>query len=486
MRTRAATVIAVASALCTAFGASASIPGAALGHARGAGNRAGAAALSEAQAEALGEKAYIYGIPLMEFLRQARQQTSVTVPNSHSDAPLNQLGSARFLATANNQVIVQPNNDTLYTMGHLDLTHTALVLHVPMVPHHRYYSFEFIDPYTNVFHYIGTRTTGDGAGNFLLTGPKFRGHVPAGLKRIRSQYEHVWLVGRTLAGGPSDLPAVHKVQDHYKLIPLADFVKHGLRWNPPRPNQIITTHTAFTEPKGVAFFDQLGTALAQNPPPKRDDPILRELRQVGVGVGLHPSQEHLSADVLAGLAAAADNGYNDVFTLRTGIAAASVAKHNGWFVPPFINGAFGTNYDYRAVVALFGIAANRPQEALYIIGVTSAGSGFLNGAHDYLLHFPAGQLPPARFFWSLTMYDQSFFLVPNSINRYALGSHTAGLKRNPDGSLDIYIQHSPPPGHESNWLPAPTGQFEVTLRLYGPKSVALQQRYVYPAIQQTS
>jgi hypothetical protein len=452
----------------------------------GSRHAAQAGAMTQAAAEELGQQAYKYGIPLMEFVRQARQQTSVTVPNAHSDAPLNQLGSARNLATASNQVIVQPNNDTLYTMGHLDLTRGALVLHVPAIGGHRYYSFEFIDPYTNVFHYVGTRTTGDGAGNYLITGPHFNGRVPRGVKRVRSAYERMWLVGRTLVTGPSDLPAVHRVQNGYRLIPLADYSAQGLGWKPPRPHKVISQHTAFKEPLGVAFFDQLGTALAENPPPKRDAPLLRMLAQVGVGVGRHPSHENLSAAVLAGLTAAADNGYNNVFTLRTQIATKSVLAHGGWFVPPFINGAFGTDYDYRAVVALFGIAANRPQEALYIVAATDRTFKYLNGAHDYALHFPAGQLPPARYFWSLTMYDQGFFLVPNSIHRYALGSHTTGLKRNPDGSLDIYIQHTPPAGHEANWLPAPAGQFEVTLRLYGPKPVALKQRYVYPPIAQTN
>jgi hypothetical protein len=454
------------------------VPGASYartGRTEGTGRTAGAG-LTEPAAQTLGTEAYEYGIPLMEFVRQARQQTSVTVPNSLSDAPLNQLGSARHLATAKNQVIVQPNNDTLYTMGHLDLSKTALILHVPKMPNHRYYSFEFLDPYTNVFHYIGTRTTGDGAGTY-----------PAGVRRIHSSYEHVWLVGRTLVYGASDLPAVYKIQDGYKLIPLAGYLKRGLSWKAPRPAKIITKHTPAKEPTGVAFFDQLGTALAQNPPPKRDAPILSKLRQIGVGVGLHPSKEHLSGPVLAGLNAAADGGPTSVFTLRTQIAAASIGKHNGWFVPPFINGAFGTNYGYRAVVALYGIAANKPQEALYIVGAESVGHGLLNGAHDYVIHFPAGQLPPARYFWSLTMYDQNFFLVQNPINRYALGSHSKGLKRNADGSLDIYVQRTAPAGHQSNWLPAPaTGNFEVTLRMYGPKPVALQQRYVYPPIEQTS
>ncbi len=441
--------------------------------------------LTEAAAVQLGTAAYNYGIPLMEFLRQARQQTSVTVPNAQSDAPLNQLGSARQLATPRNQVIVQPNNDTLYTMGHLDLSAGPLVLHVPAVSHHRYYSFEFLDPYTNVFHYVGTRTTGDGAGNFLITGPRFSGPVAKGLKRIRSAYQRVWLAGRTLVYGPGDLAAAHRIQNGYRLIPLARYLAHGLAWHPPRPSRIVTRHRSVHEPRGITYFDQLGTALAQNPPPRRDAPILRRLRAVGIGPGLHPSQEHLSAPVLAGLIAAADAGPGQVFKLRTAIAQQAVIAHHGWFVPPLINGAFGTNYTYRAVVALYGLAANRPQEALYIIGVTDPGFGFLNGAHDYVIHFAPGQLPPARYFWSLTMYDQKFFLVPNSIHRYELASHTAGLRRNPDGSLDIYVQHAVPAGHESNWLPAPTGQFEVTLRLYGPQAAALQGVYVYPPITPT-
>ncbi len=438
--------------------------------------------ISEAAAEQLGTKAYNYGIPLMEFLRQARRQTSVTVPNAQSDAPLNQLGNSRQLDTVANQVIVQPNNDTLYTMGHLDLGAGPLVLHVPAVPRHRYYSFQFLDPYTNVFRYVGTRTTGDGAGNFLITGPRFRGRVPAGLRRIRSVYRRVWLVGRTLVYGPGDLPAVHRIQDGYKLLPLTQYLKHGLGWQPPRPRRIITRPRAVSEPRGVAFFDQLGTALAENPPPRRDAPLLRQLRIVGIGPGLHPSQEHLSPPVLAGLIAAGNGGPSQVFKLRTAVAQQSVVTHGGWFVPPLINGAFGINYAYRAVVALFGLAANRPEEALYVIGVTDSGYHFLTGAHDYVIHFPAGQLPPARYFWSLTMYNQKFLLVANSIHRYELASHTAGLARNPDGSLDIYVQSAPPAGHESNWLPAPPGQFEVTLRLYGPQPPALQGRYVYPPI----
>jgi hypothetical protein len=229
-----------------------------------------------------------------------------------------------------------------------------------------------------------------------------------------------------------------------------------------------------------------GRPWPRTPPPARDAPILRTLRRIGVGPGLHPSSEHLGTTVLAALRAAGNSGYQHVFTIRTSIAAQSVLAHDGWFVPPFINGAFGTDYAYRAVVALFGIAANRPQEALYIVGVTDPSHQYLNGSHDYVIHFAPGQLPPARFFWSLTMYDENFFLVSNPIDRYALGSDTPGLTRNPDGSLDIYVQRTAPAGHRSNWLPSPAGRFETTMRLYGPRANALSDRYVYPPITPTN
>ena len=441
---------------------------------------------AQLQAQQVGTDAYVYGISLMEFLRQQRTQTSVTVPNSLSDAPLNQVGNARNLANAAHQVFVQPNNDTLYTMGHLDLSHGPRVLHVPAVPGHRYYSFEFLDPYTNVFHYVGTRTTGDGMGNYAIVGPRFHGKLPAHVHRIASAYEHVWLVGRTLVNGPSDLPAVHKVQNGYRLIPLAQFKRVGLRWHPPHPKRTITTHTTATVPTGIAFFDALGTALAQNPPPSRDASVLHELATVGIGPGRHPSTENLPAATLAGLQDAAAGGPAKIAALRVGLVVGSSRTNNGWYVIPPDIGAFGTDYSVRAVVAVYGLAGNRPAEAMYPVGVFDGAGALLDGAHRYVVHFAAGHLPPARYFWSLTMYDQNFYLVPNSINRYEISNRTPGLRRNADGSLDVYVQSTPPAGHRSNWLPSPAaGQFEITMRMYGPRQSALHGTYRYPPITET-
>jgi hypothetical protein len=453
------------------------------GFAAGPASAGSTPSAAQIQAQRVGTDAYVYGISLMEFVRQARQQTSVTVPNSFSDAPLNQFGNARNLNNAQHQVFVQPNNDTLYTMGHLDLGAGPIVLHVPNVSGGRYYSIQLLDPYTNDFAYVGTRATGDRAGNYVVTGPGFHGRLPPGVKRIRSDYRRVWLVGRTLVNGPSDLPAVHKVQNGYKLIPLKDYERFGLSWTPPRPRKIITTHTNPVVPTGIAYFNALGDALAQNPPPARDAALLRELATVGIGPGKRPSHENLSPDVIAGLTAAANGGTKAIAGIRAGFAAKAIATHHGWYVAAPDIGAYGVDYNLRAVVAIYGLGANRPIEAMYPVGAADTTGTLLDGSHRYVLHFNAGKLPPARYFWSLTMYNQAFYLIANPINRYAIGNRTAGVKYNPDGSLDVYLQATPPPGHQSNWLPSPaSGEFEVTLRLYGPRQSALNDTYQYPSI----
>jgi hypothetical protein len=449
----------------------------------GSAAAASPASLSESQTQKIGSDAYVYGTSLMEFLRQRATQTSVTVPNALSDAPVNQFGNQRNLASAAHQVFVAPNNDTLYSMAHLDLSKDPLVLHVPKVAHHRYYVMEFIDPYTNDFHYVGTRTTGNGAHDFVIVGPHFHGQLPAGLRVIRSSYDRIWICGRTLVYGPSDLSAVHKIQDGYKLIPLRAYKRVGLNYTPPRPKRLITTHTAASVPAGLRFFDALGTAMAQNPPPARDAAVLRELKTVGIGPGLHPSTEHLPPQMLAGLRAAAANGPASIFALRSQFVLNSAPKHHGWYVAPPDIGNFGTDYNLRAVVAVYGIAANVPAEALYPVGSFDNTGQLLNGAHRYVIHIPAGNLPPVHAYWSFTAYNQNLYLVSNPIHRYSINQFTPGVTHNKDGSLDIYVQSTAPAGHRSNWLPSPSsGQFEVILRMYWPNSGVIKGSYTYPQI----
>jgi hypothetical protein len=276
---------------------------------------------------------------------------------------------------------------------------------------------------------------------------------------------------------------VHSIQNGYKLIPLKSFEHSGLRYTAPKPKQIITTPTVATVPTGLAFLDDLGTAVAHNPPPARDAAILAELTTAGIGPGLHPSAEHLPAATIAGLQAGVAAGPAKVLSDRIGFVLTSAPKHHGWYVAPFDIGSFGTDYALRAVISVYGIAANIPAEAMYPVGALDNPGKPLTGTDDYIIHFTRGQLPPAKYFWSLTVYNTNTNLIANSINRYSLGSTSTGLEHNADGSLDIYLQSAPPTGHRSNWIPTPpSGPWEVIMRTYGPKRAALDDAYQYPAI----
>jgi hypothetical protein len=443
------------------------------------------ASLTEAQAQKVGTDAYVYGIALMEFLRQTQLDTSVTVPNEWGNAPVNQVGNQRILTTPANQnkEIVGPSNSTLYSNAHLDLSNGPMVLHVPAVPAHRYYAWEFMDPYTNVFHYVGTRSTGNGAGNYVVVGPHFKGRLPAGIPVVRSGYDHVWLFGRTLVYGKRDLPEAHKIQDGYKVVPLRAFERVGLAYEPPKPRRVLTTPRIPKIPSGVAFYDALGSALADNPPPARDHAILAEMATAGVGPGLHPSAENLSSSTLAGLTAAADNGPAKVLSIRLATATAGAKKRNGWFQLLPDTGNWGTNYSYRAMIAVYAICANLPVEATYAAGVADQTSAVLEGPRSYRIHFTRAEIPPVKYFWSLTIYDTNTELIANPYDHYSIGSNK-GVEYNKDGSLDVYVQPTPPPGHERNWLVSPSsGQFLIAMRLYGPKQSVLDGSFRYPTIQ---
>jgi hypothetical protein len=140
---------------------------------------------------------------------------------------------------------------------------------------------------------------------------------------------------------------------------------------------------------------------------------------------------------------------------------------NGWGFSTN-TGLYGTDYLMRAFVTAIGLGANRPQDAVYPTSQKDAEDKAYDGASKYVIHFDKGRLPPAKGFWSITMYDSSYFFVANPINRYSISARQ-NLKSNPDGSVDLYIQkETPGAGKESNWLPAPAGKFQLMMRLYWP------------------
>lgn len=431
-----------------------------------------------AAAVALGREAYRYGLPLLEVLRVRREQTGVTVPDRQGNAPVNAFSHAAGFARPSDRTVVAPNVDTLYSIAHLDLRRGAVVLRHPAMGR-RYFSFQLLDPYTNVVGYAGSRTTGRGAGRFAIVQRGRRVRVPRGTRPIRVPARRIWVIGRTLVRGAGDLAAARRTMARYRLT------VHDARGRPvarQAPARVVRRPVVAPRPEGEAFLDALGRALAANPPPRRDRPLLARLAAVGVGPGLRPSQAGLAPHVLEGLidgvrAEAAELPP----TARADVLRAALAS-GGWYTPPPAIGAYGTDYALRARVALVGLGANTPEEAMYPIALADGAGALLDGAQRYRLTFRRGRTPPVRAFWSLTIYDREGYLIAGN-ERHAIGDTHPGLRRRGDGSIVVAIQRERPAEADVVWLRAPAGGFRLNLRLYVPRRSALSGAWRPPPVE---
>jgi hypothetical protein len=404
------------------------------------------------KAFAAGVAAYVYGL------------APVAVHETTQRFPENQLISIAALTNPTVRTVVLPNVDTTYTVGRLQLSGGPRVLDVPGTAG-RYYVIQLLDAYSNTFAYVGRRTTGTKAGSYAVVPPGYKGALPAGVKRIQSPTNLVWVLGRTLVRDEADMPAVSALMGRYRFTAL-DAWTQGQRQSPlVLPS--FPTLPPVTLPTGAAFFATLDEVLASNPPPKRDACAIRAFARAG-GPSLGPAIRAAKRIV-----AKAENKANRYRAKR----------NNGWLLPgPYI-GAYGRNYLGRAVIATAALGANTRPETVYPLAVDDVDGRKLTGRHRYRIRFPRGQLPPANAFWSLTLYGNDRYLVENPIDRYAIGDRTKGLRRGKDGSLTIYVQHNRPSGAAAaNWLPAPAGEFRLALRIYEPRRSVLNGRWLPPPV----
>ena len=220
---------------------------------------------------------------------------------------------------------------------------------------------------------------------------------------------------------------------------------------------------------GAAYFKLFADLLKTNPPTAEDAPMVAKLAKIGIVPGQDFDTGKLDPAIVKGIAGAPKPAQDLIMGwMKAGIAAGDMKLENGWIFTTK-TGLYGTSYLQRALVTAIGLGANRPQDAVY---PTSEGPDVVkkySGEKKYVMRFEKGQLPPVDGFWSLTMYDKDYFFVDNVLNRSNVSQRNA-LKANPDGSIDLYVQHeSPGKDKESNWLPAPKDQFILMLRMYWPK-----------------
>jgi hypothetical protein len=412
----------------------------------------------------LATDAYIFGYPLVTMEMTRRVITNVAAPVG-TRGPMGQIIKLREYPNASFKDVTAPNADTLYTTAFFDVGKEPWVFSIPDM-NGRYALLPMLDGWTTVFQVPGKRTTGTGAQTYALTGPGWKGTLPAGVKEYKSPTNIVWLLGRIYCTGtPEDYAEVHKLQDEFKLVPLSSY---GKSYTPPAGtvDPSIDMKTAVREQvnrmDAVAYFTLLCKLMKDNPPAAADAPQLAKF----AGIGIVPGQDFDATKLKADFVKRVPEVGFDRIMLQFKINK-DVKEENGWGYTTK-TGIYGTDYLMRALITAIGLGANRPQDAVYPTSMKDGEGRKYNGENKYVMHFPEGQVPPAQGFWSLTMYDASYFFVNNPINRYSISARQ-NLKSNPDGSTDLYIQKDTPGADkEANWLPAPSGDFVLMLRLYWP------------------
>jgi hypothetical protein len=435
----------------------------------------------------IAREAYLYAYPIVTMDASMRQSTNV--PDAVSiplRAPVNQFAHARTYPRAEDRDVVRYNFDTLYSMAWLDLAREPIVLSVPDTGG-RYYMLPMLDMWTDVFAVVGTRTTGNGAGDFAIVSPTWAGKLPDHVQKIIAPTSIVWILGRTQTDGPADYDSVHKVQDGYRLTPLSQW---GRPYTPPNGLSVDPSVDTKTPPffqvnksTGVAVLTRLASLLDQNPPHGNDYPILFRMRRLGFEVG-RPFDPSKDPGLAASINEAAQVSLKDIE--RAGKSGDGLIKVNGWQYALQTVGTYGTSYKQRAFATFIGLGVNLPEDAIYPASFVDGEGKPYDGASRYVIHFNRGELPPAEAFWSIALYDKDGYQVANSINRFAIGDHFSDRKLsfNSDGSLDIYIQaESPGSAKESNWLPAPAGEFNLALRIYSPKPEMREGRWAPPPVE---
>jgi hypothetical protein len=429
---------------------------------------AGLPAPSIEETQRIAQQAYIYGFPMIAAYK-AMYQFNVDRASPQFKAGFNQVWNDAKTFTPEDTAIPTPNADTPYSMIQADLRAEPLVFCVPEVEKGRYFSAQLADLYSFNYGYVGSRTTGNGAGCYLVAGPNWKGDKPKGISKVfRSETQFSLIIFRAQLFNAADIDNVKKVQAGFRAEPLSSFLKQPA---PPAAPSIDFPPFLGQDPFTSDFATTLHFLLQFAPVVPEEAELRAKFASIGIGPGKSFHFKDLSPEHKAAVALAIKQGGEAIEKRRNQIGK----NINGWIV----GAAFGDraffkgDYELRAAAALAGIYGNDAAEAMYPFAKTDSSGDALDGSkHRYTLTFAKDQLPPVNSFWSVTMYDgKTQLLINNPINRYLINSPMLPqLKKNADGSLTLYIQmDSPGEGKEANWLPAPDGPIYMVMRLYWPK-----------------
>ena len=446
----------------------------------GEGSTSGAVTdtLTPATARAIAREAFVYAYPMVDGYR-IQHAYFVAKDNTEFKAPYNVLYNTARVYSPADKAVQTPNSDTPYSFAGLDMRGEPLVLTIPAMEKGRYFSVQLVDYYTHNFDYLGSRTTGNGGGNYLLAGPDWQGETPKGItKVIRCETRLALAIIRTQLFNAADLENVKKIQAQYKLQPLSAFLGQ------PTPSAVPAI--AFMEPltpeaikSSLAVFSNLNFALQFCPTHPSEKELMERFAKIGIAPGSEFDTTGMAPAIMEALHQGIADAWMEFAAFKKKIDAKEITSGDIFGTRDFLK----NNYMFRMGAAIVGIYGNSKEEAMYPIYSVDVNQEPLSGANKYSIRFAPGQLPPANSFWSLTMYEMpSSLLVENPINRYLINSTMLNqLKKDADGAITLQVQHtSPGKEQEANWLPSPKGPFMVVMRIYWPKEEALNGTWKAP------
>ena len=446
--------------------------------------------ISPEEARTIAKEAYIYGFPVVVNYKTMYAFT-LDKDNPKYMGPLNFLACSARLLTPEDKTIVSPNSDTpeCYMWG--DLRKEPVVITVPGIEPERFYDFQLIDLFTHNFAYIGTLSTGNNAGKYMITGPGWEGETPEGIdKVIPCETPLFFIVVRTQLFSPDDLARVKEIMDAFNVQTLSKYLG-GEPLPGAEPINAPEWHEGdqFT----AAMFPYLNAMLNLVETVPEETDLMKRFAKLNIGKGKSFEISDFDPDVQKAIEEGVKEGLSNMedFIEQMNSDPIVSAKIEG--TREFLMKSAKENYQMddffliRAAAAHIGLYGNSGEEAVYPVYWTDADGNPLNAsANKYTITFPEGQLPPVKAFWSLTMYDgRTQLLIDNPLNRYLLNSSMLkDFVYGKDGSLTFYIQKdSPGKSLENNWLPAPDGPFNCIMRLYGPDESVLKGEWRNPPME---
>ena len=434
------------------------------------------------EARQIAKEAYIYGFPMVDSYRIIYAYF-INKNNPEYKVPFNQIEDIPRVYTPADKTVQTPNSDTPYSMLGMDLRAEPLVLTIPVIEQNRYFSVQLVDQYTFNFDYMGSRTTGNDGGIFMVAGPNWNGQTPAGIKKVfKCETEFALAIYRTQLFNPADIENVKKIQAGYKAQTLSEFL--GQPAPSPAPAiDFIVPISSQEEKSSLKFYNILNFWLQFCPTDPSEIDLMARFAKINIGGGLNFDSEKLTPELKQAIQQGMEDAWKELAEFeKRELVTGKVTSGDIFGTRAFLK----DNYLYRFAAAVLGIFGNSKDEAMYpFYKVDSEGTALNANGNDYSIYMSPDQIPPVNAFWSFTMYEMpASLLVANPINRYLINSTMlTELKKDAKGGITIYVQYeSPGKDKESSWLPAPNGPFAIALRLYWPKEAALDGSWKQPPL----